>query len=471
MNETGTAYHQHFWFSFLGFFCLFSSGLYAQLVENKTVVEYDAIEKIVFVDQQDLRSMGFYMSVYALVPSESKWRLFRVLQYYDIKDPDIRQDIDLDNSLNKLELGHVEASLVQNLVQAINDTASDPLRIGQFNFSDTALFAPVARAVDYLPFTPDEDSLIESFFTSDSIRQSGLEKLYSSYWTYDYPECKMYIISATDTLLLLSSQQEPYMLPWQIADKRESFNPMISKYMAAIFPEKRYANIDRISGQDFEYLLGEILFETYCIPALIFQRNMKAYADEIDLIRNNLSLLQTEFESNSAIDFHGEYAKMILHTSSLPENIYIEAKLSISDGKLFPPQRLIDGAKQSAKQLNKYQWLTDWIGDTEGMNAYVHFTDTMSMTRRAISFFRNDTKLFVDHYRLVDDLNNSMLITVSLDDDYSRWILLPDGRIILWHYRGRKALPFAVTKTGHDDKEAKSLIVVGKFVQESGIAD
>lgn len=458
-------------FSFL-YFALFTTSIKAQLIplETDTLIYSESISKLIIIDRQNLKEKGYYGSEYEIIRESDAWQLYRLKQYYELDTKELFLDVDLENDLNKRRMGKVSNQAMNLLFAAINNRENDDLYLNKIPFSEPKLRADYFENISTDFFSASEIDIINFFFRNDTFRQEALEKLYASYWNFDYPLCSLLIVRGNDTLQLFTDQQEPYMLPWTIDGRFESYNPQISIAISGIIPYKKYANIDRLSGDGFEYQLGKILYEVFCKPEIAFQRMKLLFSKEIEMIEAYFTVLEIDFKDKSAIDIQGNNMRILLKDDVLPVNFQFETRFSIKGDSIFQPYIFLATRNTYKARLQKTDWWYNQVIGASATKAFIHFTDSTSMTPRAIQFFKNDTKRFVDKNKLAEDLKNSLLVTVrESGQKYSRWIILPDSRLILWHYKGNGVLGFSDLDLGMQPSDKFPLKVVGKYINEMGL--
>jgi hypothetical protein len=76
--------------------------------------------------------------------------------------------------------------------------------------------------------------------------------------TSDYPTVSIEFRNSTDTLLIYSIGQHPFMLPWLDRRNNEySYNPNLSKELGLLLPDYQHSNRDRLLGE--RGILGDYL--------------------------------------------------------------------------------------------------------------------------------------------------------------------------------------------------------------------
>jgi hypothetical protein len=89
--------------------------------------------------------------------------------------------------------------------------------------------------------------------------------------TEDYPTVSIELRNKIDTLKYYTNGQHSFMLPWfDGKDKEYSYNPNLSRQIAALLPDFKYSNRERLLGQRGMYgdYITELYFRTierYCI--------------------------------------------------------------------------------------------------------------------------------------------------------------------------------------------------------------
>src|SRR6185436_16322285 len=115
----------------------------------------------------------------------------------------------------------------------------------------------------------------------------------------------------------------------------------------------------------------------------------------------------------------------------------------------------LEKAPKLSKQVSSVKWLTDWLEQNPTARAQINMVDGISFTDKAhgqlmLDFRKHRPNLAKE---VEPQLKDSVLVTINEGRrQYSRWIVLPDGRMLLWHASG---LP-VVKWTEHDLPESWS---------------
>ena len=435
-------------------------------------VDESQLKKIIIRDKQDYRSQGYFGTYYEIVPEGGKYVLIRTKQYVSL-DRQTFKDVDLVNDEKPVRVGDIPKEKIQQLIKAVNDTATT-LSAKNLGINKSWIEQNMKQYFLHAQKEIDGPKAGEAALCMDMLRnqeqiEGVLAKFYSGYWDLDYPVVEVRIIAGVDTVNLYSEKQQSFMLPWTVNQKTENYNPNISKALADLLPTLRYSNINRLKGTDFNYDFAEALYEHICNPTIELLRKREEHRAEFEKLEKQFKIKNYSFIRRSDVEIDGYFLKATLISPTLPENVVIDGKFSLRGTKMNPTDPLVNKAPQLISTLKSSGWFYDYLNKNPSVTAVISFANDRSFTDRAQNFFQNDTKIFIDKNKLRDIVKDAVLLTVYEEKGkYSRWIILPDGRVVLWHYKGSGALKFTDAQL---DKGGvtEPLKVVGRFVGESGV--
>jgi hypothetical protein len=282
-------------------------------------ISLDTVELIEIVDHQNLNYDWFYGRTYKLKKISGKYILTRTEQYskpFSFSKPtleSIRDTLDLDKMTllgnlmtekNKDSL----TNLANSVIASRNPWYSDRIKlenvkanieIGEIDENKiTALLNAITvkreSFINYFLSNMDIDSVwlndnanrLWKLYKPDRFKASEKARDYCirclKNWEYakkasygiqgarstsDYPFVEIRFISKRDTVFINTGGQRPFMLPWNMDKKYESFNPNISISLAAILPYEDYSNKGRLLGFKDR---GEYSFEGLLTTGIIY---------------------------------------------------------------------------------------------------------------------------------------------------------------------------------------------------------
>jgi hypothetical protein len=166
-------------------------------------------------------------------------------------------------------------------------------------------------------------------------------------------------------------------------------------------------------------------------------------------------------------DYSSWYAELV--RSDLPKNIIIGISLSYRHNKLdtFPSfLQKIDGI---INQVLSVPWLSKYISDNLTTEFKIRFVPDHSLSVKGKENFLDDLKKFGTNSledSIMKMLDDSVFVEVKEKlGPWSRWLILPDRRMVLWQIKGASVLKWKPadfkTITIHETKDwfaAKALI-------------
>lgn len=282
-------------------------------------ISLDTIELIEIIDHQNLNYDWFYGRTYQLKKTSGKYILTRTDQYnkpFSFSEPTLESTRDTLNLDKMTLLGNLGieknkdslTNLANSVIASRHPWYSDRIRlenlkedaeIGEIEESKvTALLNAVTvkreSYINYLLSNIDIDSIwlnenanrLWELYKPDRFKASEKARDYcirclknleyakkASYGiqgassTSDYPFVEIRFISKEDTVFINTGGQRPFMLPWNMNEKYQSFNPNISISLAEILPYDDYSNKGRLLGSKDR---GEYSFEGLLTTGIIY---------------------------------------------------------------------------------------------------------------------------------------------------------------------------------------------------------
>jgi hypothetical protein len=282
-------------------------------------ISADSIDLIELIDHQNLNFDWFYGRTYQIKMTSKKYILIRTDQYnkpFSFSEPTLessKDSINLDEMslLDKFNIEKNKDSLtkiVNSVIASRHHWYSDriklenisaPEEIGEIEETkiSTLLNAITAKKESYINYIlsnldidsawmiDNADRLWEQykpdrFKVSEKARdycirclknfeyaQKASYTIQGERSTSDYPFVEIRLITKKDTVFINTEGQKPYMLPWNINGRYQSFNPKISIALADILPYDNYSNKSRLDGQKD---LGEYSFEGQLTTRIIY---------------------------------------------------------------------------------------------------------------------------------------------------------------------------------------------------------
>lgn len=283
----------------------------------------DSIEFIELVDHQNLNYDWVYGRTYQIKKINGKYILTRTDQYsrpFSFSEPTLESARDtinfdkmellkkLDIEMNKDSLSVLANSVIVTrhpwyrdrikLENVKTQTEIGEIDDGKITALLNAITARKESYINYVLFSLDIDSVwlndnanrLWELYKPDRFKVSKKAREYcirclqnlkyaqkASYGiqgasrTSDYPFVEIRLVSKKDTVFINTEGQRPFMLPWNVNEKYQSFNPRISIALADILPYEDYSNKKRLLGSkdrgdySFEGLLATGVIYSNCV--------------------------------------------------------------------------------------------------------------------------------------------------------------------------------------------------------------
>jgi hypothetical protein len=223
-------------------------------------------------------------------------------------------------------------------------------------------------------------------------------------------------------------------------DKQTTFNADISRAIAALLPKKA-TNRERIAGTDFP---GEFADS---IMALIESQRSRLDAenragDAVRGLSRDFSIIRAEINPYHNVDYGKAWNKgpqeinfhvtLERHSPSLPMNI--DAILLFSDGVVHGFEALSARVTDYERLVASLPWLTEYLRGHPIVRASIMYVHDRSFSPKAFNIFAADLAA-LNKRGLVDEVARVQETVALVNIGYgARWLILPDGRMILWRY-------------------------------------
>jgi len=309
---------------------------------------------------------------------------------------------------------------------------------------------------------PAQIALFRSAFMNASLTNELLK--YFCCHTDDYPHARIQVFDQNmGTISLDSDSQNVFMIPWNLEEngKRALVNDRaIGDALYKILP-KGFANRDRIGGIN--------LREKYSDAVLYHIRAQWDMAGSMNSLGARFQELNGRFivvESSIAgigsvdTDGYGWWGKARLPNTSVRGEIGFFFPMSGNKPpslKAFNSQ--IDGL---IGRVQSIPWLTRYITAHKSAHVELRFVNDRSLSVKArtdlIADLRNNGKPSLAD-RVARECASCVFLEIQdgpdtwpwwlgfLNGGWSRWIVFPNGDMLLWHYQGWDALGYPALLT------------------------
>jgi hypothetical protein len=313
-----------------------------------------------------------------------------------------------------------------------------------------------------VPHAPAQIALFRSAFTDASLTNELVK--YFCCHTDDYPHARIAVFGQnTGTISLVSDSQNVFMIPWQLEEngKRSLVNHRgIGDALYRILP-KGFPNRDRIGGINLREKYSDAVL--YHIRAQWdMAGSMNSLGARFQELNGRFIVVESSISGIGSVDTdgYGWWGKARLPSASVRGEI----------GFFFPmngntPPSLQAFNSQIDGLIGRVQsipWLTRYITAHKSAHVELRFVSDRSLSVKArtdlIADLRNNGKPSVAG-RVAGECASCVFLEIQdgpdtwpwwlgfLNGGWSRWIIFPNGDMLLWHYQGWNALGYPPTLT------------------------
>lgn len=297
---------------------------------------------------------------------------------------------------------------------------------------------------------PDQRQLFFTKYTDLSFAQERIEVMFQGQHTDDYPRFEAHIkFSDGSDTEISSDSQSLFMIPWKIRDSvkdQTTYNAHISQAFASILPPK-FTNFSRIKAEGLaESLAGSVLRGTEKDWKRL--EVMEKVRDAVTLFEKDYEIVSMELNSYHDSDFGTAWASkepteknlhIVLRKPDYPKGFALKLILPVENDKVQNVEIFKQKIDQYLSLLNSVPWLADFIG-TSGKPVWLRFVKNRSFSEKGMRSFAADMKALgksdlASEVEKVQDKVVVLSIGGGLEYYQSFWLILPDGRSVVWrHY-------------------------------------
>ncbi len=309
---------------------------------------------------------------------------------------------------------------------------------------------------------------------------NGLRYYFGSSWTDDYPEIRVEIIIMDEPdIVLKSTSQTMHMLPWKIRKTNDiktikTYNPRISRALANLLPD-RFVSKERLSDS---------LLKTNLHRGILSQ------------ISDEWSVLHTTHQMGSLLDpikkeyilksagkagiyitgiGHIDILKLMIGHKNWSKNVFIEASIAYDEenNTLKDLQLFLDTAPKLVENFFSVEWFVNYVKTHEEVEVKIQYELDKSLGDVYMEGFWNN--MFKCRKEPVRDIVKQhhqevvyIIIFERIPDNFysSQWIILPDGRVILYTFNGNKVLKWKAEEIDSLDEYQNHL--AGVIISKDG---
>jgi hypothetical protein len=300
--------------------------------------------------------------------------------------------------------------------------------------------------------TSGQRALFEKSFTDMARIDRLLPELFENMHTDDYPSARIEVILDDNSkLIAYSGSQFAYMLPWCVGpEKKASYNPAISRAVAALLPPKT-VNKDRLADADIAAELS-----TAVMSEIENEYDLRGAQDRVgpDLVHFRPLYqvtyatvdpwISSEYGPDKYDSKHEEvnlHAR--LHKTTFPPNVSDEVTLPDVNGRIQGIDLFLASAGKYEDLVLSVPWLSQYILTHPKTWVRINYVHDASLGADALRRFAADMK-FRERNDLAEKARAQRkqiaLIQVGAKYAESYWLVFPDKHLLLWRYEGPSGL-------------------------------
>jgi hypothetical protein len=354
----------------------------------------------------------------------------------------------------------VERSLIAELLRQIENREKQTLASLEINQTwldqnaDKSLPDRLKKAL------PNEKRLFLDAFRNIKLVEKILPRIFgswtdekgtyhSNYSTDDYPEFEMTIRKSDGSVISFGSRSQTLFM---------FDNPRLGRAIAALLP-KKFTNRERLNGDFLPYeIAGKIYDEIE--EELERLETQNRVGVELTQLKDKYTVRTTAISGISSIDTGtptsayqtNEYRKWNflswnaeLHRNDLPPNLFIGISLPYKDDKIVGFDLFQKNIDRIVARVVSVAWLSRAINERPETEFEIRFVEDRSLSRKARESFLEDLQVFGANALSRETLNGLedfifLQVSEKSRKSWSRWLVMPDGRTILWQINGEFAL-------------------------------
>ena len=358
----------------------------------------------------------------------------------------------------KLQAASIGNDLIERLLTAIDEPIMDKVDMRNLGITQSWLDAQAQPALDNYRSShqnfetiPSQQELFLRSFKDISLAEVFIDKYYNGEgWTDDYPQVGLRIIMEDGReIRVYSDSQKQYMLPWKITmdGKRfKTYNADISRAIAALLPEGFYPKDRvRIAGADMpQAITGDLLYQIRYQWDMLYAQDK--VGDQIAPIKEQFIIHNMGIAGIMSVNVDSYGLHALLQRKDLPDNILVGLHLPIEEGFSLDIEPFIARSDYYIELAHSVPWLSEYLNARPEVLLEITFVKDASVSRKIkdsiLEDMRGHSKTALAE-EIIGQLPGSCFVEVVQDKEfrrYSRWIILPDKRMLLLHFTGDEVL-------------------------------
>ena len=332
------------------------------------------------------------------------------------------------------KIGNIEANEIERLIDLIKTDSTYELNFKNFSEKFTQ-----NNASDFIKENGDNywiTSDIQKEFLLDNLtKPNKVENNLKSYFR-DYDQSGWIDGSSTEisisfiyrniNVTIVTKSILEYALPININNK-DHYNPELSRIIAKIIPSSKTNRQLQLSGNG---LFNSIAKETISNNRRKLDGlEVLSYTSEIDSLKKHFKVTNLRVvNGTSSTNWNGEKRfNCQLWDTSNNYNVSIMYSSKIDSNKvMYPPSIIIDKYENLVPKLLTIDFFRNYLLENDKRKISIIFDDNTCFTVKTKERVLGDCKNEID-------FDNSLFLAVWTENsELSNWIVLPNGKYILW---------------------------------------
>ena len=300
-----------------------------------------------------------------------------------------------------------------------------------------------------IPSSPARKAVLVSAVKDWPTIERAVKGYYTGTWTDDAPSITVELSGAGRKITLVSNSQKQFMLPWSVSGA-QTYDARISRALAQVLPPD-FLNRARVMGQHFSEALNEQL-EVLLRAELERTEADNSLGSQLDPIRARFKITESLVAYVSALEYEMDGWHGTLSGGALASGVLIEAHLPVEDKSLLGVEAFLARLPAVLGVVSKAKWLMAWLLAHPNARAKINMVVDKSVSAKVRMGLDGD---FQSHgkselaAKVAAHADESVFLTIAeAERVYSRWVVLPDGSMVLWHARGPQVLKWAAAELG-----------------------
>jgi hypothetical protein len=288
--------------------------------------------------------------------------------------------------------------------------------------------------------SPKQKALYMRSLTDLEHAQKFFANIFHTSHTDDNPLVEIVIHLANGNRIEFKSESNlALLLPWKI-DGSDNYNGRISRALADLMPAKA-CNRSRLNGEALQRELAEA-----ASTSIEDKWNEIAAEEEVGPAIERLSAQyetsKAEVNEYRSFDYGDEYGRernlhVTLRQAEWPANFELHLTLPNSAAGVEGVNDFLSRAPTYVRRLLAHTWLCDFFKQHPEQRLVLRYVNDASLGEKALRVFEADMQA-VGRSELASEVSSHRREIVCFaafnGPPESHWLLMPDGRLILWRY-------------------------------------